>query len=349
MFYGSITTGILITSLFGQFISKDTMADRVAYFLVIPGIVSILRIILFLCVFNFESPVYIVEKYAIKRGVRISETAKADITGEDLLESLEKDSASSICGTNFSLDSTNSERIKKVFLRIFAEESIEGVTKDLVAKMDDTFSRKEISFGELFGPYYRKKFWIGIALNWFQQFNGINFFIMYATGAFNDKEEGAGDLINLIGAVVNWLSFIPTIYFSSKFGRRFNLFTGISLQFFAYLLGIIFQITDVPVMVQAIPVMLQFIGFGMGLGGTVFLYMSEFLPSIALGAALFWQWICTSLIAKFVPPFITEVGPMNLNYFFAVNCFTGAVLIWAFCVETKGKSQMEIHRDFVKA
>lgn len=40
---------------------------------------------------------------------------------------------------------------------------------------------------------------------------------------------------------------------------------------------------------------------------------------------------------------------MNLNYFFAVNCFTGAVLIWVYCIETKGKTQMQIHRDFKNA
>jgi len=240
MFYGSITTGILVTSLFGQFIDKDYLADQASYLLVVPGLLSVLRIILFLTVFNFESPVYIIEKYAQRRGHRISETAKVDQSGDELLASLENDSPACLSGDNFSLDAANSARITKTLQRLFAEESVEGVKKGLVEKMDDTFSRKTISFGELFSPYYRKKFFIGIGLNWFQQFNGINFFIMYATGAFNDQQEGTGDTINLIGAVVNWLSFIPTIYFSNKFGRRFNLFSGISIQLFGYLLGIIF-------------------------------------------------------------------------------------------------------------
>jgi hypothetical protein len=269
------------------------MAKWAAYFLVLPVIVSVLRLLLFLTVFRIESPVYIIEKFAKRATDSMGETAKDGEISEDLLSSLERDDRR-IVGANFSLDQGNSDKITANFLRIFHESSIPAVKKGLIEKMEDTFSRKDISFAELFGPYYRKKFWIGIGLNWFQQFNGINFFIMYATSSFNKMEEGTGDTINLIGAVVNWLSFIPTIYFSNKFGRRFNLFWGITLQLFAYVLGIIFMLTDMPVLVQAIPVMMQFIGFGCGLGGTVFLYMSEFLPSIALGAALFWQWICTS-------------------------------------------------------
>lgn len=268
------------------------MAEWAAYFLVLPVIVSVLRVLLFLTVFRIESPVYIIEKFAKRASDSMSETAKVGEISEDLLNSLEKDDRR-IVGANFTLDQANSDKITANLLRIFHLSSIPAVKKGLIEKMEDTFSRKDITFGELFGPYYRKKFWIGIGLNWFQQFNGINFFILYATGAFNKLEEGSGDTINLIGAVVNWLSFIPTIYFSNKFGRRFNLLFGISLQFFGYVLGIIFMVTDMPVLVQAIPVMMQFIGFGCGLGGTVFLYMSEFLPSIALGAALFWQWICT--------------------------------------------------------
>jgi hypothetical protein len=269
------------------------MAKWAAYFLVLPVIVSVLRLLLFLTVFRIESPVYIIEKFAKRATESMGETAKDDEISEDLLNSLEKDDHR-IVGANFSLDQENSDKITANFLRIFHESSIPALKKGLIEKMEDTFSRKDISFAELFGPHYRKKFWIGIGLNWFQQFNGINFFIIYATSTFNKMEEGTGDTINLIGAVVNWLSFIPTIYFSNKFGRRFNLFWGIMLQLFAYVLGIIFMWTDMPVLVQAIPVMMQFIGFGVGLGGTVFLYMSEFLPSIALGAALFWQWICTS-------------------------------------------------------
>jgi len=162
-------------------------------------------------------------------------------------------------------------------------------------------------------------------------------------------QPGSGDTINIVGAFVNFFSFIPTIYFSNRFGRRFNLMGGIAFQLVAYVIMIIMTVSNAPWWLQSIPVMMTFIGFGVGMGGTVFLYMSEFLPNIAMGICLFWQWIVTCLIAKFVPPFLTAVGAMWLMIFFAANCLTGTVLCWAYCIETKDKSEKQIHKEFMKA
>lgn len=68
MFYGAITVGILITSLFGFFMDPETMAHNSIYFLYFPGIISIIRIILLALVFRIETPVFILEKYSQKQG-----------------------------------------------------------------------------------------------------------------------------------------------------------------------------------------------------------------------------------------------------------------------------------------
>lgn len=279
MFYGAITTGILTTALFGTFIDKDILADNASYFLVIPIIMTVLRILLLLFVFNVESPVYIIEKYAKRTGQENSNfTDTLDVEG----------------GQNFTLDNKHWEKIEKTLSKIYTPDSVSIVKNKLIKELDGQFGREEITFKELFSVYYRKKLFIGIVLNWFQQFNGINFFIIYATDAFNNLEAGSGDTINLVGAFVNFFSFIPTIYFSNKFGRRFNLLSGIGAQFIAYIVMVICVLVNAPVWVQSIPVMFTFLGFGVGMGGTVFLYMSEYLPTIGLGLCLFWQWIVTS-------------------------------------------------------
>lgn len=241
---------------------------------------TVLRMILFMTIFSVESPVYIIEKFA----------SKTDQTADNSL----KDELQAVGGKYFVLSDQHWKKIDKTLSKIYDENSIPIVKQNLISELDGQFSRKAVTFTELFAPYYRKKLLIGIILNWFQQFNGINFFIIYATDAFNSLQEGSGSTINLIGAFVNFFSFIPTIYFSNKFGRRFNLMSGIGLQLVSYILMVVFIITDCPIYVQAIPVMMTFLGFGVGMGGTVFLYMSEFLPNIGLGLCLFWQWIVTS-------------------------------------------------------
>lgn len=221
--------------------------------------------------------------------------------------------------------------------------------RQLIKGNEDRLTRKNVTIKEIFSPYYRKKVIVGLLLNWFQQFNGINFFIMYATTAFNKIQDGSGNKINLIGAFVNFFSFIPTIYFSNKYGRKFNLFTGIFSQFISYIIMIIFTYfqDSISVWFQSIPVMICFLGFGMGMGGTVPLWMSEVMPPMAMSVCFFWQWIATSLIAKFVPPFLTALGPLPLLYFFGGNCLAGSLLVWAYCIETKDKTDKEVHRDFM--
>lgn len=215
MFYGTVTLGILSTALFGSFIDHDSMAKNAKYFLMLPVIVSVLRIVLLTTVFRIESPVYVIEKFG-KRKDHLEETGSI----------IQKDKITD----NFTLSADKWELVELYYSKIYTKDSIEIVREDLKRDMDYQYSRKPVSFQELFSVYYRKKLIIGIALNFFQQFNGINFFIMYATSAFNKLQEGSGNTINLVGAFVNFFSFIPTIYFSNKFGRRFNLLGGLGLQ-----------------------------------------------------------------------------------------------------------------------
>lgn len=71
-----------------------------------------------------------------------------------------------------------------------------------------------------------------MALNALQQLGGINFLVLYSVDDFNKKlGEGNGNVINTIVAVVMFWGFVPTVYFSNKLGRKFNLIFGYCCQF----------------------------------------------------------------------------------------------------------------------
>ena len=40
---------------------------------------------------------------------------------------------------------------------------------------------------------------------------------------------------------------------------------------------------------------------------------------------------------------------MWLFAFFGANCLTGTVFVWAYCVESKDKTEAEIHKDIMRA
>jgi len=85
-----------------------------------------------------------------------------------------------------------------------------------------------------------------------------------------------------------------------------------------------------------IPVVIYISGFSIGMGGTIFFYIAEILPSIGLGICFFVQWICTSCIAYFMPGLIKDYGGEWIMIFFSCCCGGALVFIVIFAKETKG-------------
>lgn len=221
------------------------------------------------------------------------------------------------------IEEKHQKTIDNVLNKIYEVETAKVVKDRIMREYQNNINNKDISFCELFSRQHLKKFSIGILLNWFQQFSGINFYIMYTGQTFDSIKQGTGNTINFYGSLAIFAANFPSIYFSNRFGRKFNLIFGISSQLLSYILMIIIISEDINIWTSIFPIMLCYAGFSLGLGGTLNLYMSEFLPGVAIGLCLCLQWLLTALIGKFVPIYLTHLGPIYLMYFFGFNCLMG--------------------------
>lgn len=88
--------------------------------------------------------------------------------------------------------------------------------------------------------------------------------------------------------------------------------------------------------------------FANSLGGILYIYQVELLPSEVLAPVSISQWVFTVLISYFTLPLVEAVGIYSLYIVF----FVCGVLTWfifvAMAVETKNRESSEIIAEFEK-
>ncbi|CAG9861689.1 unnamed protein product [Phyllotreta striolata] len=164
----------------------------------------------------------------------------------------------------------------------------------------------------------------------------------------------SGDTVAIIVAVVKITFFILASFIIERFGRRKLLIlssTGTAIPLFT--IGIYFYLqsinSSVLVNIQWLPLaslLLTVCLFGIGLGPIAQIVLSE-LPSAELRAVSISVVHSTGNVVAFALassyPIVSEsLGTQWCVWWFSMNCIVGAILMYFFLPETKGKSFVEI-------
>ncbi|KAF2772924.1 monosaccharide transporter [Teratosphaeria nubilosa] len=200
-----------------------------------------------------------------------------------------------------------------------------------------------------------RKVFLGIALQMFQQFTGINFIFYYNTTFF--QRIGLGDnpfLISLITTIVNMASTPISFYTIEKFGRRPLLIYG-ALSMMVCELIIAAVGTATPDSKEAHLVLITFVClyiffFASTWGPAAWVVVGEIfqLPirskGVALSTASNWFWNC--IIAICIPYMIDKPGYLGYKVFFiwGGTCGTCALFAYMFVHETKGLTLEQVDR-----
>lgn len=86
-----------------------------------------------------------------------------------------------------------------------------------------------VTWKELLEPGVRNRVVIGVMLQFFQQWTGINVILYYATGLFGSMGFSVGDssvTFVIINAAINVLATVPAMWLVERIGRRMLLITG---------------------------------------------------------------------------------------------------------------------------
>lgn len=285
---------------------EDPFSQYWRVLLIWPSVISSMRVVLLLTFFAYETPKYYLNAFGLKMGEKY---------------------------------------MMKPLVKIYKnEESIAFVKHELINDFKAVQGVGVVNFKALFTHFYRRRFITGIFQNIAQQLSGINFFNFYCVIIF-DNINGQGALVNLIFQLGSFFAAFLSIYVKMYFGRKANMLMGFILMAVSYLLlalGLQFTLD----WLLYIAALLYITGFSIGIGSTLFVYLSEILPPIGACTTYAVQWIMSALVGKFMNPIVGLVGIQNVCYGFAVICVILFVITDLLCIETKGKTEADINQDF---
>ena len=308
-------SGFATSSIVGYFFHNeffhelDPLTRNYEFAQLWPGVISVLRVC-GLLYFKFETPKFYLMKYGVK---------------------------------------DTKPQVKKALKQIYADEkSIEIVADQIVNEHTLlTLKKKDVVFQDLFKTEYRRRFAAGILVNMGQQLVGINFFAFYGVIIF-DKVTANGAYMNFILQFCSIFGSQLSIQTLQKFGRRFNFLVGIAGNATSYvILAFGFYYENKYLLASA--VIFFIISFSIGQGSTIYVYQAEILPPVGVGAVCCTQWIACILVSGFTPYLVNTFGLINVSIGFCVTCLILFILVDFICLETSGKSEVQIADEFRKS
>lgn len=143
---------------------------------------------------------------------------------------------------------------------------------------------------------------------------------------------------NVLGAFLS----LTTAHF-----KRLKVFSIALIVHAIAMAGVVIGIYTETGIVAAISVSLYILSFAIGNGSTLFVYLSEILPSSGVGVTIACQWVASALIGIGVPPLSEAIGINTLFCACVVFIIIDVILLNVLGEETLDKTQAEIDAAFM--
>lgn len=209
---------------------------------------------------------------------------------------------------------------------------------------------RETGISIVLNSYFIKVLLIGILLQMFQQFVGINVMIYYAPTIFG--YAGITGIIAMMAVpTVNMLFTFPAIYLVEKWGRKKLLYAGAVIMLVTMIIaGMAFQyignITDPtliarePKILLLLAIVIYIFGFAFSWGPVVWVVCSEIFPlkgrEIGMTITTMVNWTFAGILMRYSLSFMEYFGKPSLFYLFATFCLLSIIFVAKFVPETKG-------------
>ena len=203
-------------------------------------------------------------------------------------------------------------------------------------------------FRELFSPFLRRPFLIGILLPMFSHLSGIAAIMYFAPNIINEaiaSVESSFLGAVLVGVVNSAFTFVA-IQYIEKTGRRKLLLIGVVGAFISLAgVGILFALGSTLII---IPLLFYVASFAFSYGPIVWVIISEIFPTRIRGLAVsigsFSLMVTGFLITLTNPLLIESIMPSGTFFLYAGLTLPAIWFIWKFVPETKGKTLEEIEK-----
>ncbi|CAO3683172.1 unnamed protein product [Rhizopus stolonifer] len=243
--------------------------------------------------------------------------------------------------------------------------------QEIIAQVEHERAVSVSSYLELFKGTVLRRLILGVLIQVFQQFTGINSIMYYAPKIFIQagiSGTSASLIASGVNGVLNVFATIPAILFLDRLGRRMVLMSGAILMGTAMLLcGIVMAATgrvyvnsdgenaiDMSGNVSAsyfciVMIYIFVAGFAYSWGPVGWVYPAEIYPlairakgtSVTTAA----NWLMNFVISLFVPVMLTTIT-WGTYIFFGCCCLVMATSVFFFFPETNGRSLEEMDLVF---
>lgn len=239
-----------------------------------------------------------------------------------------------------------------ILARIGGQNHANGELKEIKESLNEETG----SIRELFEPGFRTALLLGVLLAVLGQITGINTIIYYAPKVFLaaglPEQKSAMWATVLVGAT-NFVSTIIALCVIDRIGRKpLLLFGAAGMGISMMLAGILLPMEGVTATVKIAVVLGYIASFAIGVGGTVWVVISEIFPtkirgratSIAVGSV----WVACTLVAQTFPYLIETFGE-RVFWLYAVMCAIMFLFVLLVLTETKGRSLEQIEHMWKKS
>ena len=212
----------------------------------------------------------------------------------------------------------------------------------------DLMKEEKGGFRELFSPFLRRPFLIGILLPMFSHLSGIAAIMYFAPNILNEaiaSVESSFLGAVLVGVVNTAFTFVA-IHYIERMGRRKLLLIGVVGAFISLAgVGIMFAMDSKLII---IPLLCYVASFAFSYGPIVWVIISEIFPTRIRGLAVsigsFSLMLTGFLITLTNPLLIKTIMPSGTFFLYAGLTLPAIWFIWKYVPETKGKSLEEIEK-----
>jgi len=217
-------------------------------------------------------------------------------------------------------------------------------------------SMRTTAFKDLWAAKYQLS--IGIALQFFQQFSGINAIMFFCTTIMRNAKMSNADIVSMTVMLEQVVVTALACYLMDKAGRRVLLLTGSSVLTVACLLfGVFFVLQasgyeGINWMVF-LSVYTYMAAFSIGVGAIPWLIMAEIFPnnirSLGASIATTCNWIFAFIVTMTLEKMTASIQYYGVMWLFGGCCLLLTIFAFFFIPETKGKSFEEIQAWFASS
>ncbi|XP_058985056.1 facilitated trehalose transporter Tret1-2 homolog isoform X1 [Musca domestica] len=198
---------------------------------------------------------------------------------------------------------------------------------------------------------------ISLGLMFFQQLCGINAVIFYSTDIFKDADTGIdANLSTIVVGIMQVIATFVSVMVVDKLGRRLLLLASASVMALSTIaMGVYFYMKENGDSVESLgwlPVCslcVFIIMFSIGFGPVPWLMMGELFASdikgVAGSIAGTSNWVLAFIVTKTFVNLKEALGSGPTFWLFAGITVVGAIFVFVFVPETKGKSLNEIQQE----